>query len=57
MSKYHVELKNGEIVVFRSDTIIAESICDNLYPTTEATNADIDILIDIAEYYGLFYIW
>lgn len=56
MAKYHVELRNGEIVVFRDDTIIAETFCDNLYPTTEANDADIDTLIDIANYYGSFYI-
>lgn len=58
MTKYHVEfIGNGEIRVFRDNTTIAESICGNLYPTTEAKDfIDIDTLYDIADCYGLFYI-
>ena len=54
---YHVEPKGKyEIAVLKGNTAIAYSMCGNLYPTTEVNVADIDTLIDIADYYDLFYI-
>lgn len=57
MPKYHVEsLGKREIVVLRGNTTIAQSMCGNLYPMPEAKDSDIDTLIDMADYYDLFYI-
>ena len=57
MAKYRVVLlAKNDIVVFRGNTTIAKSLCGNLYPTSELKNSDIDTLLDIADYYDLFYI-
>lgn len=57
MVKYCVVLlERHEIVVLRGETIIAESCCGSLYPTLDAKDEDFEELIDIADYYNLFYI-
>ena len=54
---YHVEPKGKyEIAVLKGNTAIAYSMCGNLYPTTEATNYDIGLIITVADLYDLFYI-